>query len=186
MTGGYQADPESLAQASKGINGVITELRDLGVVGTGDVGRGFSQLKLSGMDLGDSGLKDTFDTFCTRWSWGVRTLVQDGNQMGVRLGINAGQYAMMEEYAEGTFKELFADTAGNPHMTAEQAAQSSWGDIAKDATTSSDYSADSFKDSAGRMGDSWKDTAQDTLDSQSDPMGTNIEDVQKAINGDEE
>ena len=37
MGGGYEVDPESLAQASKGINGVIEELRDLGVVGTGDV-----------------------------------------------------------------------------------------------------------------------------------------------------
>lgn len=93
MGGGFSADPESLAQASKGINGVIAELRDLGVVGTGDVGRGFSQLTLSGMDVGHGGLKCAFDEFCNRWSWGVRTLVQDGNEMGVRLGINAGKYA---------------------------------------------------------------------------------------------
>lgn len=54
MGGGYAADPQALAQAAKGINGTIEELRGLGIVGTGDVGRGFSQLAMSGMDVGNA------------------------------------------------------------------------------------------------------------------------------------
>jgi len=181
MGGGYAADPQALAQAAKGINGTIEELRGLGIVGTGDVGRGFSQLAMSGMDVGNAGLKDAFDEFCTRWSWGVRTLVQDGNEIAVRLGLNAGKYALMEEYAEGTMKELFVDVAGDPHMSGEDASQQSWSGLV-DQTTSSDYSEKSFTDAADRMGDSWSKTAQDTIETRSDPL-SGVEDVQQALGG---
>ena len=179
--GGYAADPAALAQAAKGINGTITELRDLGIVGTGDVGRGFSQLAMSGMDVGHDGLKDAFDEFCTRWSWGVRTLVQDGNEIAVRLGLNAGKYALMEEYAEDTMKGLFADVAGDPRMSDEDASKQSWSQL-MDQTTSTDYSPESFTGAADRMGDSWADTARDTVETRSNPL-SGLEDVQQALGG---
>lgn len=181
MGGGYAADPQALAQAAKGINGTIEELRGLGIVGTGDVGRGFSQLAMSGMDVGNAGLKDAFDEFCTRWSWGVRTLVQDGNEIAVRLGLNAGKYALMEQYAEGTMKELFVDVAGDPHMSGDDAAKQSWSGL-MDQTTSSDYSEKSFTDAADRMGTSWSQTAQDTVETRSDPL-SGVKDVQQALGG---
>ena len=184
MGGGYEVDPESLAQSSKGINGDIEELRDHGVVGTGDVGRGFSQLGLSGMDVGHAGLKGAFDEFCTRWSWGVRTLVQDGNEIAVRVGLNAGKYALMEQYGKDLMKQLYVDAAGNPHMTDDQATQTSWSDLMAQST-SVDYSTKSFDDATDRMGDSWKDTWEDTKESRSDPLGTTMDDLDTAFNGDD-
>lgn len=158
MTGnGYEVEPADLQLAASGINGVITELRDLGIVGTGDVGRGFSNMDLSGMDLGHAGLKSATDDFMSRWAWGVRSLVQDGNEIGLRLDLNAGAYALMEQYVDDSFKTMAVNAAGDPGMSGEEAAQMSWGDIGEHMT-SSDYSPDSFGDSFDRMGDTWGET----------------------------
>lgn len=89
----------------------------------------------------------------------------------------------MDQYVSDTMKELFVDVAGNPQMSAERAADSSWSDLRRDATTSTDYSRESFEESAERMGKSWEDTANDTVESRRDPWGTNIADVKRALDG---
>jgi hypothetical protein len=118
VSGGYQVDPEALKLAAEGINGAISELKSLGIEESGEVGRGFSNVELTGMQLGNAGLRGDFDAFCERWSWGVRTLVQDGNEIAKRLGLSAGIYYDQEQYTEGTLKDVVNAATGNPYRSA--------------------------------------------------------------------
>ena len=81
MGDGYGVDPNALRATAKGIDDAIAELKTLGVDGSAGMGRGFSGLALRGMQVGPGGLQQAFEQFCERWPWGVRTLVQDGNQI---------------------------------------------------------------------------------------------------------
>jgi hypothetical protein len=85
MADGYAVDRAALAETAQGLNGVIGQLKGLGLSETGDVGRGFSELALSGLQAGNEDVASAFGSFCDRWSWGVRTLVQDGNQTGAQI-----------------------------------------------------------------------------------------------------
>jgi hypothetical protein len=84
--GGFEVDYRLLAEAAEGINGVISQLSDLGIAETGEEGRGFALLDMDAEGLGVPSLMSAFSGFTGRWSWGVRTLVQDGNQFAQRLG----------------------------------------------------------------------------------------------------
>lgn len=55
MSNGYEAGPEVLKQAAKGINQTIEELQDVGMVGGGAVGRGFGSLELTQLQMGHTG-----------------------------------------------------------------------------------------------------------------------------------
>lgn len=70
MRNGYEADPEVLEQAAKGINQTIEELQGVGMVGGGAVGRGFGSLQLTQLQMGHTGLAKAFATFAERWEWG--------------------------------------------------------------------------------------------------------------------
>jgi hypothetical protein len=126
MADGFAVDRAALAEAAQGLNDVISELSGLGLDETGEVGRGFSDLALSGLQVGDSDLASAFGNFCDRWSWGVRTLVQDGNQFAQRLGLSAGLYNDVENQVTGAIKDVVVASAGDPHMTDQQAAAASW------------------------------------------------------------
>jgi hypothetical protein len=123
---GFAVDRSALAETAKGINGVTSALEPLGIEETAGVGRGFSVLALSGLQAGDGDLASAFGSFCDRWSWGVRSLVQDGNQFAQRLGLAAGVYNMVEEQLTGAAKNVVDALVGDPHMTDQQAASASW------------------------------------------------------------
>ena len=58
------------------------------------------------LDLDAEGLEvpalaSALSGFTGRWSWGVRTLVQDGNQFAQRLGLTAGMHADTEGNMSG-------------------------------------------------------------------------------------
>jgi hypothetical protein len=114
----------------------------------------------------------------------VRSLVQDGNEIAVRVGLNAGKYALMEQYGVDVLKGAFVDVAGDPHATDEQAASSSWSDLVAQSQ-SVDYSPQSFSDAADRAGQSWQDTWDDTVASRSDPLATTAHDLDTAFGGDD-
>jgi hypothetical protein len=61
--GGFQADYGLLAEAAKGIDGVISQLSDLGIVETGQEGRGFALLDLAAEGLGVTALASAFSGF---------------------------------------------------------------------------------------------------------------------------
>jgi hypothetical protein len=127
--GGFEVYYELLAEAAKGISGVISELSKLGIDETGEVGRGFSLLDLDEEGLGVPDLAGAFSAFTGRWSWGVRTLVQDGNQFAVRLGLSAGVYYNTEQYLTGVAKVVVNAAAGDPHRSAQQVQNESYGQI---------------------------------------------------------
>jgi len=126
MADGFSVDRAALSDTAQGINNTIGALKGLGFDETAEVGRGFSGLSLAGLQAGDAGLAQAVGSFCDRWSWGVRTLVQDGNQFAARLGISAGVYYDTEKYLVGVAKNVTDALAGDPHMTDAQAEQASW------------------------------------------------------------
>jgi len=65
------------------------------------------------LQAGDGGVQQAFGGFCERWSWGVRSLVQDGNQVAARLGITAGVYADTEDYLTGVAGRALVLVAGD-------------------------------------------------------------------------
>ncbi|MEU6562018.1 type VII secretion target [Nocardia nova] len=142
-------DPQVLNQAADGINKIIGELSDLGLgSATGEVGRGFSEVKLSPTEAGKESVQTAFATFCDRWSWGVRALVQNGNEVARTLGLAAGLFHDQDQELAAMVKETWTDIAGNPHLSAEEADKRSWGDTFADnpynAIRHPDYSAASF------------------------------------------
>jgi hypothetical protein len=134
MADGFAVDRAALAETAQGLNNVIGALKGLGFDETAEVGRGFSGLALSGLQAGDGSLASAFGDFCDRWSWGVRALVQDGNQFAERLGLTAGLYNDVENEVTGAIKDVVVAGAGDPHMTDQQAAAASWSQDAAEVT----------------------------------------------------
>ena len=126
MADGFSVDRTALQETAHGIDNAIGALKGLGFDEEADAGRGFAGLELSGLQAGHAGIQQAFGGFCDRWSWGVRSLVQDGNQFASRLGITAGVYADTEEYLTGDAKDVLDSLAGDPHLSDAQAAAAAW------------------------------------------------------------
>lgn len=178
MTDGYGVNPQALSQTAKGINDAIAELKTLGIAESAAVGRGFSGIALRGMQVGHTGLQQAFDKFCERWSWGVRSLVHDGDHIASQLHLSAGTYYEAEQYAEGAFKDLVAAGMGDPHQSADAAEKKSWGQVLSDNPINDalhpDFSAQSAQQALHHMGQTWRAEGRDVLEG---PMGMN-----KAVN----
>src|ERR1700742_4197682 len=126
MADGFSVDRAALNATAQGINNTIGALKGVGIDETAEVGRGFSGLALTGLQAGQADLAGAFGDFCDRWSWGVRSLVQDGSQFAARLGLAAGVYADTEQYLTGVAKNVTVALTGDPHLTDGQAARASW------------------------------------------------------------
>jgi hypothetical protein len=160
MADGFTVDQAALRASAQGINDTIRELQGLGIAETGEVGRGFSQLALSGLQAGESAVAQAFGDFCDRWSWGVRTLVQDANQFAARLGIAAGRYADTENYLTGVAKDVTDALAGDPHMTDQQAAKASWSQDAAEVTGAATPGGSmTWQQAEGAIGQQWRGVA---------------------------
>lgn len=162
---GYEVSPALLKEAADGINEAIDLLKDLGVEGTADAGRGFSNLELTGEQLGHAGVQTAFNQFCDRWSWGVRTLVQDGNTIADELGLTAGAYYDAEQYATGLLKDAYADTLGDPNLTDDQVQAQSWSTVLADNPVNDilhpDVSAASTAKAQADITATWKNEGRD-------------------------
>jgi hypothetical protein len=166
MADGFAVDRAALAETAQGLNEVIDQLKGLGLSESGDVGRGFSQLALSGAQAGNGNLAGAFSEFCARWSWGVRALVQDGNQFAQRLGLSAGTYDDAESQATGALKDLTASVVGDPNLTGQQAQASSWKQDAGMVTmTQSPEGAKSPQQDVEQMKKQWEGVGETALSS---------------------
>jgi hypothetical protein len=164
MADGFAVDRAALAETATGLNDVIGALSGLGLNETGEVGRGFSGLEMSGLEVGASDLAGAFADFCGRWSWGVRTLVQDGNQFAVRLGLSAGVYSDVEKQITGAAKDVVVAVAGDPHMTDQQAAAASWSQDAAMVTGAHTEGGDMTWSQAGdAMKQQWQAVGTDVM-----------------------
>ncbi|MFE3597817.1 hypothetical protein [Streptomyces sp. NPDC059142] len=153
------APDEALALIAQGIDKAHGELKDLGAIGRATAGRGFAELSLTGLELGHAGLAAQFDTFCERWEWGVRALMQRGNNFALGVGLSAGAFHEQEQYIKGTFKIAVNSVNGNPHLGEEEIESKSWDEIRSQSTTDgADYSAESFAEAHDDVKQNWGDT----------------------------
>ncbi|WP_369270538.1 hypothetical protein AB5J55_11340 [Streptomyces sp. R11] len=162
---GYRVDPEALERITRGINLAIDELKELGFDIEAAQGRGFDDLELTGLEVGDANLRQVFADFCERWSWGVRSMMRDANGFAQRLNLSAGLYHEQEQYVSNTLKTVWTAAAGNPYLSEEEVEQRSWSQTLKDNSVShfmnADYSAESLQagDQAARQ--AWVQAQED-------------------------
>ncbi|MEV7680390.1 hypothetical protein AB0O64_17855 [Streptomyces sp. NPDC088341] len=153
-------DQESVRRITGGLRAAIGELREVGT-GTGAVlGKGFSELAMTGMEAGHHGLAVDFEDFCERWEWGVRALVQDANTIAATLGLAAGLVWEEDQYIQGTFKIAVNAAVGNPHASEDEITQQNWGDVLTPDALSPDYSPESFRQAGDEAAQTWKDTGR--------------------------
>ncbi|MQY12373.1 hypothetical protein SRB5_25060 [Streptomyces sp. RB5] len=158
MSEDLKIDAQSVQQIQQGMRSAIAELRDIGT-GTGSVlGKGFSELSMTGMEAGHHGLSVDFEDFCERWEWGVRALIQDANTICAKLGIAAGFLWEEDQYIQGTMKIGVNSLIGNPHATEDEVTKQSWGDVV--TPDAPDWSAESWDKAGDEMGQTWKDTGR--------------------------
>ncbi|MEW2412879.1 hypothetical protein AB0953_04000 [Streptomyces sp. NPDC046866] len=160
---------QALGQIAQGITETLGELKELGMVGSASMGRGFSDIALSGMETGHDGLTATFKTFCERWEWGVRSLVQQGNSFAANVGLSAGVLHEQDQYIQGAFKVLTNSAMGNPYASEKDVIDKDWGEVLSDnpytQIRDADYSKESFDRAAENSKQAWKTAIHDVNDS---------------------
>ncbi|MCX4588094.1 hypothetical protein [Streptomyces sp. NBC_01481] len=165
------APPVALAAIAMGINLAHAELKELGMIGEASTGRGFSDLALSGLELGHGGLAAEFQTFCDRWEWGVRALTNRGNGFAQGVGLSAGAIAEQEQYVKDSIKIGVNSVNGNPHLSEDEVKGMSWDKISTQTPLDgADWSAKSFSDAQKEVNQTWKNTGYDVMDAQMDSM----------------
>ncbi|MFJ6249372.1 MULTISPECIES: hypothetical protein [unclassified Streptomyces] len=165
------APTAALAEIVKGIDLAHAELKELGMIGRASVGRGFSDLALSGLELGHGGLTSEFETFCDRWEWGVRGLTARGNGFAQAVGLSAGSFAEQERYVKDSFKIGVNSLNGNPHLSEDDVRKMSWETVRDQHTwDGADWSPESFTGAHQEVEQTWKNTAYDVEDSLLDSM----------------
>ncbi|WP_031072128.1 hypothetical protein [Streptomyces sp. NRRL S-118] len=154
-----------------GIDKAHGELKDLGMIGEATTGRGFSDLTLTSLELGHAGLTAGFKTFCERWEWGVRELMQRGNGFVSAIGLSAGAFHEQEQYVKDTVKIAVNGLNGNPHLSEDEVKAKDWDDIKSQRTgDNADYSPESMAAAHRNVEQTWKDTGYDLEDAALDSM----------------
>ncbi|MFI9171051.1 hypothetical protein [Streptomyces lincolnensis] len=159
-----QFDRAAVAKFTQGVGATIDALGDLGGATGSVMGKGFSELSMTGMEAGHHGLSVDFEDFCERWEWGVRALVRDASAIASRLGLAAGTQWEHDQYVEGALKVgVNSVMGGNPHATEEEITQQDWGDVFTPDALNPDYSAESFEQAGRDIEQTWKDTGRTVL-----------------------
>ncbi|URM90813.1 hypothetical protein LUW75_13425 [Streptomyces sp. MRC013] len=154
--------PDTARLLAEGIDKAHGELKGLTSIGNAATGNGFSGLALSAMELGHRGLADEFGAFCDRWGWGVRTLMQRGNEFAVAVGLAAGGLHEQDQYVKGTIKVVVNGVNGNPHLSEEEVQAKSWEEIRDQRPTDgADWSGESFDEAHRQSKQVWSDVAYD-------------------------
>ncbi|MFI6459137.1 hypothetical protein [Streptomyces sp. NPDC050538] len=179
-----------LDEIAQGITLVLGELKDLGVDSLAGAGRGFSELALSGLELGNEELLSDFTSFCERWEWGVRALVIEGNNFAAGVGLSAGTLYETDQYVQGTMKIVVNAGMGNPYASEADVTQQSWGNLVRnnEYTGGVDYSTESAVKAMDNTEQAYKDAARDVMTSHTiGPMGLNPANAAAAagLSGDE-
>ncbi|MEU3978857.1 hypothetical protein AB0F77_01910 [Streptomyces sp. NPDC026672] len=157
-------DKASVAKFTEGLGTTIGELGDLGGATGSVMGKGFSELAMTGMEAGHHGLSVDFEDFCERWEWGVRALVRDAGEIANRLGLAAGTLWEEDQYVAGALKVGVSSVmGGNPHASEDEIAKQDWGDVFTPDALNPDWSAESWDRAGDDMAQTWKDTGRTVL-----------------------
>ncbi|WP_329553198.1 hypothetical protein [Streptomyces sp. NBC_00696] len=190
--GGQDIKAAGLDEIAQGITLVLGELKDLGIDSLAGAGRGFSELGLSGLELGNDELLSGFTSFCERWEWGVRALVVEGNNFAAGVGLSAGTLYETDQYVQGTMKIVVNAGMGNPYATEDEVTKESWGDLVRnnEYTGGVDYSAESMDKAMDNSKQAYKDAARDVMTSHTfSPLGPGLNPANLAsaagVSGDE-
>jgi hypothetical protein len=177
---------QGLDLIAKGLTEALGELKELGMVGAAGAGRGFGDVSLSGMELGHEELVGVFTSFCERWEWGVRSLINEGNGFALKTGLSAGTYYETEQYVEGSFKVVTNAAIGNPYASEDEVTKQGWGDIATSGAFGGvDYSKESFDRAGENIEQGWKDAGRDVMTSHViGPAGLNPGHVRRRVRPD--
>ncbi|MFJ6757484.1 hypothetical protein ACIQNK_20955 [Streptomyces sp. NPDC091273] len=163
--GDLDVSKQALGQIAKGITDSLAELKELGSVGTASMGGGFTELGLSGLETGHAGLTSTLGTFCERWGWGVRSLVQQGNTFAMNVGLSAGVMHEQDQYIQGSFKVVTNAALGNPYASEKDVIDKDWGEVFADNPITqirdADYSRESFDQATENGNEAWKTAVRD-------------------------
>jgi hypothetical protein len=164
---GKDLSTDGLNLIAKGLTEALAELKELGMVGEAGVGRGFGDIALSGLELGHEGLTGEFKSFCERWEWGVRALIDEGNGFALKTGLSAGTYYETEQYVKGSFKVVENAAVGNPYASEADVEKKGWGDIATSGVYGGyvDFSQASFDKALANSAQGWKDAGRDVMTS---------------------
>ncbi|MFE1955469.1 MULTISPECIES: hypothetical protein [Streptomyces] len=155
---------EAVAKFTKGVGATIDQLGELGGATGSVMGKGFSELSMTGMETGHHGLSVDFEDFCERWEWGVRALVRDASELANRLGLAAGTQWEHDQYVEGALKVgVNSVMGGSPYASEEDIAKQGWGEVFKPDALDPDWSAESWDKAGQEMGQTWKDTGRAVL-----------------------
>ncbi|MFI6348879.1 hypothetical protein [Streptomyces sp. NPDC050560] len=158
------AGSEGFALITKGLTDALGELKDIGMTGAAGQGRGFGELALSGLDVGHGDLTDAFRSFCERWEWGVRSLIDEGNTFAEDVGLSAGTYYETDQYVDGALKTVVNSAFGDPYLSEQEVADRSWGQVVGDNPVTQaahpDYSGDSFQAAYRNSVDAWQHADQ--------------------------
>ncbi|MET8580706.1 hypothetical protein ABZX39_07410 [Streptomyces collinus] len=137
-SGGGQPDlrVQGLKLMAEGINKALSEMDSLGgMKGWAGAGRGFTGLEMDGMAVGDDHLGAMLHTFCERWQWGVRDLMQEGNALAEGMGLAAGTFHQTDEYVKGSLKVAYNSMVGDPFASNDQVEKESVDQISHAAAT---------------------------------------------------
>jgi hypothetical protein len=164
---GKDLSTDGLNLIAKGLTEALAELKELGMVGEAGVGRGFGDIALSGLELGHEGLTGEFKSFCERWEWGVRALIDEGNGFALKTGLSAGTFYETEQYVKGSFKVVENAAVGNPYASEADVEKMGWGDIATSGVYGGnvDFSQASFDKALANSAQGWKDAGRDVMTS---------------------
>ncbi|MFI1763559.1 hypothetical protein ACH41H_16140 [Streptomyces sp. NPDC020800] len=173
-TGGKDIKAEGLDEIAQGITLTLAELKDLGVDSLAGAGRGFSNMELSGMQMGHEGLTSKFKSFCERWEWGVRTLVLEGNAFAQDVGLAAGTLYETDQYVGGALKIGANSLWGNPYASEDDIQKQSWHELARnsaDAYANPDVSQKSFEEAWQHTKQSAENAGHDVMTAKVGPTG---------------
>ncbi|TCK20143.1 type VII secretion target [Pseudonocardia endophytica] len=160
---GYRAAPAAMRDAADGIDGLVGELGTLTTAGRAGAGRGVAALELDPDQVGHDELAAAFATFCERWEWGVRALVQSGTEMAEGLRESSKAYENADAETGSLFSRLLSDAVGDPRADPEQAARRTPEEILRDDSPDSSWS-----DAGRSMADTWSAVGKDVLDTGTD------------------
>ncbi|QNP72406.1 hypothetical protein IAG44_25285 [Streptomyces roseirectus] len=188
VAAGKDLETAGMAQVAQGITQTLDELREIGVDSLAGAGRGFSELALTGLELGHDELRSEFSSFCERWDWGVRSLVFQANAFAQSVGLAAGLLHETDQYVSGSVKVLANSVVGgSPYATEEEVQGKSWRDIAfsqYDALSNPDYSKESLDKAVEAAKQGWKDAGRDVMTSETmgplGPLGPTPEGLRRA------
>lgn len=173
---GRDIQAAGLDEIANGIRLALGELKELGIDSLAGAGRGFSKLGLSGLELGHEELLSQFTSFCDRWEWGVRALVDEGNKFAAGVGLSAGTLYETDQYVEGAMKIVVNAGIGDPYASEDDVAAQGWGDVLRhnEYTGGVDYSPESMDRALDNSEQAYKDAARDVMTSHTvGPLGLN-------------